>query len=64
MARDSEQYDYRHLVGGSASDSDKEFDASHFDELLTDDDRRLLQCDMCISWWAYSDISMRPFSQA
>ncbi|HTW44412.1 MAG TPA: hypothetical protein VMD58_02610 [Acidobacteriaceae bacterium] len=49
-------YDYRHLVGSRASESDKEFDAERFDELLTDDDRKLLQYGLQISWWAYSDI--------
>ena len=58
------RYDYRDLVRSPASESDKEFDAASFDKLLTDDDRRLLQCDMRISWWIYSDLKMRPFPQA
>jgi hypothetical protein len=41
-----------------------EFDASRFDELLTEEDHRLLQSDFQISWWAYSDLSMRPSAQA
>ena len=64
MARDSERYDYSHLTGSSAGENDKEFDASRFDELLTDQDRRLLQSDFQISWWAYSDLNMRPSAQA
>ena len=58
------RYDYRHLIGSPASEGDKEFDAARFDELLTDADRRLLQSDLQISWWAYSDIRMRPSPQA
>ena len=58
------RYDYRHLVASSAKESDKEFDASRFDELLTDDDRRLLQSAFRISWWVYSDLTMRPSPQA
>ena len=58
------RYEYRHLVGSRARESDKEFDAGRFDDLLTDDDRKLLERDMHISWWIYSDLNMRPFSQA
>jgi hypothetical protein len=43
MTPEFERYDYRHLVGSPASGSEKEFDAERFDELLTDDDRKLLQ---------------------
>ena len=64
MTPEFERYDYRHLVGGRENASDKEFDAQRFDELLTDDDRKLLQYGMQISWWAYSDLSMRPSTQA
>ena len=64
MTPEFERYDYRHLVGGPASESDKQFDAASFDKLLTDDDRRLLQCDMQISWWAYSDLKMKPSIQS
>ena len=64
MTPEFERYDYRHLVGSPASGSEKEFDAERFDELLTDDDRKLLQSGLQISWWAYSDINMRPFPQA
>ena len=64
MTPEFERYDYRHLVGSPASGSEKEFDAERFDELLTDDDRKLLQYGLQISWWAYSDIRMRPSPQA
>jgi len=55
MAREFERYDYSHLIGGPANESDKEFDAARFDELLTDGDRKLLQYDLQISWWTYSE---------
>jgi hypothetical protein len=45
-----DRYDYRHLVGSPASESDKEFDAARFNELLTDEDKRFLQDAMHISW--------------
>lgn len=64
MEPEFERYDYSHLVGSPAGDGDKEFDAASFDKLLTDDDRRLLECDMHISWWVYSDLGTRPFHQA
>lgn len=64
MARDSERYDYSHLIGSSAGENDKKFDASRFDELLNDEDRRLLESGLHISWWVYSEISMRPSHQA
>jgi hypothetical protein len=53
-----DRYDYSHLVSSTASESDKEFDVVRFDELLTDDDRKLLRCDLKISWWVYSDLKM------
>ena len=55
MAREFERYDYSHLIGSLANESGKEFDAARFDELLTDDDRRLLRSDLQISWWVYSE---------
>jgi hypothetical protein len=63
MTPEFERYDYSHLVGSPTSASDKQFDAEHFDELLTDEDRKLLSDDYQISWWAYSDLKMRPSSQ-
>jgi len=58
MTPEFERHDYR-LPAGSR-ESDTEFNAERFDELLTEDDRKLLQDGMQISWWAYSDLSMRP----
>jgi len=62
MAPEFERYDYSHLVDTSAPERSRDFDATRFDELLTDDDRKLLERDFHISWWAYSDLSMRPLS--
>lgn len=64
MAPTPNEHDYSHLVSSSANESDHEFDAARFDELLTDADRKLLQSGLQISWWAYSDLRMRPFPQA
>jgi hypothetical protein len=64
MTPEFERYDCRRLVNSRASESDKEFDAARFDELLTDSDRQLLQSDLQISWWAYSELNMRPLPQA
>ncbi len=58
------RYEYRHPSGSAGSESNQEFDAERFDELLTDDDRKLLQSGLQISWWAYSDLTMRPSHQA
>ena len=43
-------YDYSHLVESSVEYSDREFDATHFDGLLTDEDRILLRFGMHIAW--------------
>ena len=55
MAREFERYEYGHLIGSPANGCEKGFDAAHFDELLTDDDRKLLRYDLQISWWVYSE---------
>jgi len=64
MEPEFERYDYSHLVGRPASEGAGEFDAASFDKLLNDDDRQLLERDMHISWWAYSDLDTRPSPQA
>lgn len=64
MARIPDEYNYSHMVGDPANGSEKEFDAARFDALLTDEDRKLLQSDFRISWWVYSDLSMRPSPHA
>lgn len=43
-------YDYSHLVGDPARKRDQEFDAAHFDGLLTADDRILLRFGMHVAW--------------
>jgi hypothetical protein len=57
MTPEFERYDYSHLVSSPASDCDREFDAAHFDELLTDDDRNLLRRDFRISWQSETDFA-------
>ena len=49
-ARVEEGYDYSHLIGNPGKRPDNSFDATQFDQLLTDYDRTLLRFGMHILW--------------
>ena len=43
-------YDYSHLLDRTGRSSDHVFDAAHFGDLLTNEDRILLRYGMRITW--------------